>query len=115
MLINGWEFHGINYHMPNDMSSSCGENTWYGFKYPGIGNITATFGGWGTATLDYGNCHMAGQTNVFVNDILLDTAKKDTPSKQVEFDFSPGDLILINEVDEGIIKLTSLTLKCRGE
>ena len=115
MEAGGWKFLNINYDMPSNYLSACGDKTWYGFKYPRIGNIGANFTGTGTAILDYGNCHTNGQTNVELNGRLVDTVEKNTPSKQIIFDFAPGDSIQLNELNEAIIKLNSLTLKCKSE
>ena len=118
MEVKGWLFD-INYDIPSDLPydllSACGGKAWYGFKHPGIGKISATFAGMGTATLGYGNCYTGGQTNIFLNGRLIDAAERNTPSTQITFDFSPGDVLLINEDDTGIIKLNSLTLKCKSE
>ena len=118
MEVNGWQFIDINFDMPEDMSadalSACGDTGWYGFTHPGTGKVSATFAGTGTATLDYGNCYTGGSTTAFLNDKLIDLAGNDTPPKQIIFDFSPGDVLVIAEAG-GIIKLNSLTIQCRGQ
>ena len=118
MEVNGWQFININFDMPENMSaddlSACGDTGWYGFTHPGTGKVSATFAGTGTATLDYGNCYTGGSTNTFLNDSLIDVAGNNTPSKQITFDFSPGDVLVIVEAG-GIIKLNSLTIQCRGQ
>ena len=123
MELKGWQFN-IVLDMPSDCGpgcelSNCGDKTWYGYNNIGHGDVRATFSGTGTATLDFGNCHPSrGETNVLLmsgdNIRTLDTAEKNTPSKQIMFDFSPGEVLLIGEAD-GVIKLNSLTLNCKGE
>ena len=111
MKNNGWSFD-TNYD-ENSYVSCAIPNTWYGYKYPGVGTVTASFTGWGTATLDYGNCLTEGKVNVYLNGVLKDVAYKNTPSKQITFDFSPNDVLLLSET-YGVIKLNSLKLTCRG-
>ena len=114
MENNGWTFD-TNYDEPDDYKSSCDmQNTWYGFKYPGVGTVTSTFTGSGTATLDYGNCHTKGDVNVYLNGELKDVASMNTPSKQITLNFSPNDVLLLSETGETIIKLNSLSLNCNN-
>ena len=116
MEDNGWAFD-VNYDKPNNFKSTCDmHNTWYGFKYPGEGKVSATFTGSGTATLDYGNCYTLGKVNVYLNGELKDVAYKNTPSRKITFDFSPNDVILLSETDgETVIKLNSLKVICNGK
>ena len=118
MENNGWSFD-INSHESSTYIDTCGaHNTWYGYTYPGDGTITATFTGSGTATLDYGNCftdtNHNGKVNVHLNGNLIDVANTNTASKQIKFDFSPKDVLLLSET-VGIIKLNSLKLSCKGK
>ena len=119
MANNGWSFD-IDSDEPQKYKEACGShNTWYGFSANGIGKVTATFAGKGTATLDYGNCltedDLDGNVNVKLNNQKIDVAPKDTTSKQITFDFNPKDVLLLDESTNAIIKLNSLRLKCRGK
>ena len=124
MELKGWKFD-ISFDKPSNCGadcdlSKCGDKTWYGYKQPGTGGVWATFSGTGRAKLDFGNCHpQSGKAKAYLvhADVptLLGTAEKNTPAKQIMFDFSPGDILLIQEVDEGVIKLNSLTINCKGE
>ena len=116
MENNGWSFD-TNKNKESHFKSTCDmHDTWYGFKYPGVGTVSSTFTGSGTAILDYGNCHNIGEVHVYLNGILTDVAYKNTPSKQITFDFFPNDVLLISETNnDAIIKLNSLKLTCKGE
>ena len=119
MENNGW-FFDIERHVLDKFKDTCGmHNTWYGFSHTGDGKITATFTGSGTATLDYGNCftdsNFNGKVNVYLGGKLIDVANMNTPSRQITFDFSALEVLLLSETDVGIIKLNSLKLSCKGK
>ena len=122
MEKNGWVFD-ILHHNDKDFQSSCGSSdTWFGYSKSGIqsqdsgnGWLSATFSGSGTFTLDYGNCHSSGKVSVYFNGILQEIAPSNSPSQKISLDFSPSDVLLLEETSEGIIKLNSLTLSCKGK
>ena len=118
MENNGW-FFDVEYHNPEEYKETCGtNNTWYGFTKNGDGKITANFTGSGTATLDYGNCRTdlySSKVKVSLNDKPIDEASYNTPSKQITFVFSPTDVLLLAGINNGVIKLNSLTLTCQGK
>lgn len=115
MERSGWSFN-TNNDKRVEYKDSCGvHDTWYGYKYPGDGSVTATFTGSGTATLDYGNCHTVGCVIVYLNGEIQDITYKNTPSKEITFDFSPNDVLLLSETEgETIIKLNSLKITCKA-
>ena len=115
MQNNGWVFD-TNNDQTAQFKNTCdyNGNTYYGFKYPGVGTVQATFVGSGIATLDYGNCHTAGNVNLYLNNVLKDVLDPNTPSKQITFNFSPSDVIKLSETGESIIKFNSLSLACKG-
>ena len=117
MERKGWQFEQDMTHMYSGFQENCGTETWYGYQYSAkTGSINATFLGSGTATLDYGSCTpYDGKTNVYLNEEILGTADQNSPSKRLTFDFSPGDVLKIEEVNIGIIKLNSLQLNCKGD
>ena len=120
MENNGWSFD-IAYNKPVRYKEICStDNTWYGYtETPDDGKIATTFTGWGTATLDYGNCLVGaydrGTVNVLLNDKLIDLAQKNTGSTQITFDFYPKDVLLLKGTLGGVIKLNSLKLTCQGK
>ena len=117
MENNGWTLDTDNQYdkWSHEKSRSCGDKTWYGFRHPGVGKVSATFVGTGVATLDYGNCFANGKVNVYLNSKLIDTASGNTPSKQKTFNFVPEDVLSLDENPDAIINLNSLTLHCEGK
>ena len=114
MEAKGWMFD-ITADMKSAYAKACGTDTWYGFTGGwDTGTISATFSGSGTATLDYGNCLRSGEVKVHLNGEIISTASKSTPSKQIIFGYSPGDVLSLEE-DYAIIKVNSLKLSCQGE
>ena len=115
MENNGWSFD-ITDDATTDTGyeSKCNmHGTYYGWKFPGVGKISATFAGSGTAKLDYGNCHNMGYVNVHLSGELLDGASANTPSKLFSFNFSPNDVLMLEETDGNtVIKFNSLDLSC---
>jgi len=69
MLANGWEMDitsNIPLWIQQITDRYCSSNTFYGFKAgPKVGKVMATFQGYGSATLDFGNCATQGFTSVF--------------------------------------------------
>ena len=122
MEKNGWVFD-ILHHEDKDFKSSCGSSdTWFGYSKSGIqsqdsgdGWLSAAFSGSGTVTLDYGNCHSNGNVSVYFNGIIQDIASSNSPSNEISLDYSPSDVLLLKETNEGIIKLNSLRLSCKGK
>ena len=116
MENNGWSFD-TGYDKFDAFKRKCGvHNTWYGFKYPNDndGKVSATFTGSGTVTLDYGNCYHVGKVKVYLGNQLKSVANENTPTKQITFDFSPKDVLVVSE-RASIIKLNSLKLTCKGK
>ena len=117
MEHKGWSFT-IKAHKLDKYKGKCGMgNTWYGHSYPDDGDmskITATFTGSGIATLDYGNCYGGGMVEVYLNDKRIDFANRNTPSKQIQFHYSPNTVLKLSET-KAIIKLNSLGLTCTGK
>ena len=122
MEKNGWVFD-ILHHEDKDFKSSCGSSdTWFGYSKSGIqskdsgdGWLSAAFSGSGTVTLDYGNCHSNGNVSVYFNGIIQDIASSNSPSNEISLDYFPSDVLLLKETNEGVIKLNSLRLSCKGK
>ena len=110
---NGWTFHVSH----SDMvlyGDICGNDGWFGF-YTGsnTGSIYATFKGFGTARLIYGNCWNKNEVYVNLNGKKVSSAYGKEAKKEIAFSFVSGDTIQF--VEEGaIIKLHSLTFSCDG-
>ena len=57
-----------------------------------------------------GNCYQKGQVIVYLNNQEISRATAYESKKEVTFNYSKGDTLLIKEVNIGIIKLNSLDL-----
>ena len=118
MSNNGWSFSSHTWsHNSRPKCNAYAPNSYHGFVNGYDGEITATFTGKGTATLDYGNCG-AGKVYVFLDGGIKDTASGDAISKKITFDFTAGTVLKISEEQSGgnqaIIKLSSLQFTCLG-
>ena len=116
----GWIDNGIVF--PTDYAFSCGGyETFWGFQYPDIGYVKASFKGSGTGTLDFGNCYTKGKTRVYLNNHPI--AEVDTgghfsvggKSEVISFNYKKGDVLKITEEEVGIIKINSLKLEACKE
>ena len=116
MLANGWQMDissNIPFWIQKITDRYCNSNTFYGFKAgPRVGKVMATFQGYGSATLDFGNCATQGYTSVFLNNKYIAHAGPNTSSKSISFQYNPGSTLLFNEFCSGIIKINSLKLDC---
>ena len=113
MESNGWVFQG---------KKGCGTGLWYDKEGCGPaswycsgrakGNITATFHGSGSATLDFANCYKRGTVEVLLNGITKGTATAGAVnSKSIKFEFSPEDELKIMEKRGGMITLKSFKVE----
>ena len=108
--MNGWRIDVTNSMEPK-YGFTCGRKTWYGYNYAfSVGSIQASFEGTGTAKLRYGNCYMSGQVIVYLNGKEISRAEAYDTMKEVIFNYSKGDTLLLKEVNIAIIKLNSLEL-----
>ena len=91
-------------------------SNWYGWMDGDpYGSITTTFNGIGRAQLDFGNCFYRNAVNATLDETVIATARANTPSMKVEFDFHIGSILKIVE-GVAIIKFNSLNiLKCNQE
>ena len=114
MKRNGWKLD-VTHSMTKSYSRKCGMESWYGYnRGTAVGSVETTFQGTGKATLNFGNCYRTGRVIVYLNDKEISRANRNTPRKEVEFEYSKGDVLLIEEVRVGIIKLNSLELHYKG-
>ena len=110
MKLNGWRINA-KYSMNSKYRSRCGDKTWYGYNYGfSVGSAQASFEGTGAAKLSYRNCYQKGQVIVYLNNQEISRATAYESKKEVTFNYSKGDTLLIKEVNIGIIKLNSLDL-----
>ena len=118
MESNGWRMDISNNMLPWEKTwydKCCSDKTFYGFKRGfAVGTIMATFKGYGTAILDFGNCGMIGCTKVYLDNQLKAIAGPNIRSKVISFSYRPGTTLWLGEHGAGIIKLNYLNVKCEG-
>ena len=90
-------------------------SNWYGWMDGDpYGSITTTFNGIGRAQLDFGNCFYRNAVNATLDETVIATARANTPSMKVEFDFHIGSILKIAEY--GILQFNSLNIiQCNGK
>lgn len=92
-------------------SSHCGNipaSSYCGFQYPGDGSISYTLQGSGTAVLDFGNGYSSGTVTAYLNDTAISSAAANTPSQQVQFNFTAGDVLRVTELSTSILVINGL-------
>ena len=126
MEQNGWAFANVGRSVvprSGRHDDKCGKDSWYGWKTPDAkvpASVSAFFLGSGSAVLDFGNCHVAGSIDVFLehaeNDVAtkIDTAMAMRTSRKVSFEFREGTILNIT-TKGGIIKLNRLSISCNGQ
>ena len=97
-----------------------GNDFWFGLTPTGsnAGSITTTLNGCGRARLDYGNCQNLfsnpGSDSVHVtlngNEISSAANNGNELSKTIEFDFTDGNILELNEDGASAIRFNSLTI-----
>jgi len=97
------------------VAAKCRRGTnWFGWSgHARVGTVSTTLLGDGEATLDFGNCWDQGVVKVYLNDKVVASAHKNTPSKTVSFNFHHGDFLRLR--DEGrnsIIAINDITFRC---
>ena len=111
MIKNGWIINVLSANDPK-YKNQCGMNkTWFGYTYGyPVGSVKTTFLGNGKAVLNYGNCYYKGQVKVLLNKKQISSANGNVINKEVTFNYSKGDTLIIKEVNVAIIKLNSLEI-----
>ena len=112
ILSNGWQTNSTKLNYGYESACDTGD-TWYGYG-GSVGALYATFQGFGTATLTFGQClvsYGSVKVKVFLNEKILSEVTF-TGIKEVTFEYSIGDKLTIAEYGISIWKLYSLTLNC---
>ena len=117
MRLAGWNLNDV--HTTTTASSkasrTCGVDTFWGYTYgKPVGKISYIFKGDGKATLDFGNCHTKGTTKVYLNKNRIGSATR-IENKQINFTYTPGDTLRIEEVNMGIFIIRALKISCNGK
>ena len=120
--VPGWNIDVSNgkwqYPAHEKVYEACGKGqAWYGWSSSAdVGSISTILKGNGRAKLNFGNCWDTGIVKVYLNDIEIGSADNNVPSKDIEFDFQQGNVLMLR--DEGpnsVIQLNSLeVIECKG-
>ena len=78
-----------------------------------IGSISAVLQGTGKGYLGFGSCAGPGFARALLNgNVIGQTIKGRNERKDVTFEYSTGDVLKIEEVETGVIKMYSLSFDC---
>ena len=75
------------------------------------GKISTILKGYGSATLEFGNCASSGTVQVFLKGKMIESLSG-YGKKKIEFDFSDGDNLILDELNEGIILFSDFQYNC---
>ena len=107
--FNGWEIAWNH----QDYVNNCGNESFWGYKHKySIGRVSAVFQGSGAGELIYGNCWPYGVTKVYLNDDEIGQANPKQFKLVTNFNYKAGDILKLEELDFGVIKINSLKLTC---
>ena len=97
-----------NSHVFDLLQSTSGCNSAY------EGKISTILKGYGSATLEFGNCASSGKVQVFIKGKMI-ASLSDNDKKKIEFDFCDGDNLMLQEVNGGIILFSDFKYSCESE
>ena len=103
------------------LTSCSGNNFWFGLKQTtgNVASIKTTLQGCGRARLEYGNCYhnfgfspVIDFVHVTLNGNEISKAQNNGAevSKTIEFDFTNGDILELNENGPSAIRVNGLTI-----
>ena len=75
------------------------------------GTISTILKGYGSATLEFGNCASSGTVQVFIKGKII-ASLSGNDKKKIEFNFCDGDNLMLLEVDGGIIQISDFQYDC---
>ena len=85
---------------------------WKGFTTgDSEGKISTILKGYGSATLEFGNCASSGMVQVFIKGKMV-ASLSGNGKKKIEFDFCEGDNLMLLEVNEGMILFSDFQYDC---
>ena len=85
---------------------------WKGFTTgDSKGKISTILKGYGTATLEFGNCASSGNVQVFIKGKMV-ASLSGNGKKKIEFNFCDGDNLMLLEVNGGIILFSDFQYDC---
>ena len=113
MEAAGWVLD-VDYINNKNYEAMCKANPFWGYGYLRDGEISTVFEGTGKGALVFGNCHSRGAVYVNLNRKRIGYA----PPSQLEivsnFEYKPGDKLVLQDIKSGITSIKSLTLSCYG-
>ena len=120
MKRNGWNINvQYNKETTDRNYEKCKAGEWRGYRNANNGNsyISATFKGYGNATLSYGNCEASGTVKVSLNNEELHNATGDDLAAKVTFQFgksAKSDELKVEGFEGGMILLHALDIACNN-
>jgi len=114
MQEQGWEFDRLDGISNVAGYYKCDLRSFHAYATELLtGIVSKRFTYSGKAILTYGNCWNDGKTNVYLDGKLIGSAKPQSVSETIEFDFHSGTLLeLKDEEGNAVISITSLEIKC---
>ena len=102
-------------HINNEIyEKTCKSNQFWGYGYLRDGVVSTVFEGSGHGTLIFGNCHDRGAVQANLNRKIIGFAQPNQTEIVAQFDYKPGDKLMIKDKKAAIISIKSLTLSCEG-
>ena len=95
MIVLGWIGYNKDFNVP--------------------GNISTVLKGYGSATLEFGNCMKEGTVGVFLNDKQIGSVEKKKQRKKIKFEFWDGDTMTIKKENNAMILFGDFTFTCTGK
>ena len=113
LTANGWIVDVTTSN--TQYNAQCGNRAWFGWKGGNaVGSVSATFTGSGKAVLIFGNCWTRGNVEAYLNNKMIG-AVQNFGNKTIEFTFSKGDVLTIEEQNTALIQLHKLAIECGGK
>ena len=79
------------------------------------GYISTELKGYGSATLEFGNCMNEGTVRVFLNDKQIGSVMEKKERKKIKFEFWDGDTLAIKKENNGMILFGDFTYTRMGK
>ena len=79
------------------------------------GQISTELKGYGSATLEFGNCINEGTVRVFLNDNEIGSGVDKKERKKIQFEFWHGDTLALKEENNGMILFGDFKYTCTGD
>ena len=79
------------------------------------GQISTMLKGYGSASLEFGNCINEGTVKVFLNDKEIGSTIDKKERKTIQFEFWHGDTLVLKEEKKGMILFSDFKYTCTGD